>query len=200
MLKVNGRQMSTTPSRLVTSHITNNIFYCSLNDPHNMNSLTKQMVEDLSIVTNAIKRDQRILACIFRSNYPGYFCTGINLKERMGFSQDQIDMFMKNLRTFFYKISRIQVPTFSLIDGHCYGSGLELALSCDFRIATRRSLLGFTETKWGVIPGAGGTQKLPKLVGVPKAKEMILFAEKLTGERALEIGLINELVEDDEEM
>lgn len=90
----------------------------------------------------------------------------------------------------------VRKPTIAAIDGACYGAGLELALACDVRLAAPGSRLGLTETKWGIIPGQGGTQRLPRLVGEGHALEMILAARPIDAARAEEIGLVNRLVDD----
>lgn len=94
------------------------------------------------------------------------------------------------------KNMEVRKPTIAAIDGVCLGAGLELALACDVRLCAPGSTLGLTETKWGLIPGQGGTQRLPRLVGEGHALEMILAAETVDAERAAEIGLVNRLVDD----
>ncbi len=91
-------------------------------------------------------------------------------------------------------------PIVASVDGHCLGGGLEIALACDLRIATRSSLFGLPEAMWGIIPAAGGTQRLPRIVGMARALDMILTAKKISAEEALEIGLINYLVEDSQNL
>ncbi len=90
----------------------------------------------------------------------------------------------------------IYCPTISVIDGACLGGGLELALCSDIRVATKSSTLGFPETSLAIIPGAGGTQRLPRLIGTSKAKELIYTGDKLTGEEAFKLGLVNHVESD----
>ena len=101
------------------------------------------------------------------------------------------------LKTLMFDIYCLPFPTISLINGTCLGGGLELALSCDFRIAAEDAVFAFPETTLGIIPGAGGTQLLPRLIGPQKAKEMIFSGEKIDSKEALDIGLIDKCCQPD---
>lgn len=96
----------------------------------------------------------------------------------------------------FLAFENMACPTITVLDGAAMGGGLELALCSDIRIATKTSLLALTETSLAIIPGAGGTQRLPRLIGASKAKELIFTSDKLNGEEAERIGLVNYVAED----
>ena len=98
---------------------------------------------------------------------------------------------VKNIQDCFAQIYDLDIPVISVINGAALGGGMELALACDFRIAEQGSILGFPETELGIIPGAGGTQRLSRLLGAGKAKYYILTAEKIDSKEALEIGLVD---------
>ena len=98
----------------------------------------------------------------------------------------------------FTQIARVAKPTIAAINGVAFGGGLELALACDFRIAVEGAHLGLTEVRLGIMPGAGGTQRLSRLVGVARAKELILLGRRATAARAAHIGLVNEVVPADQ--
>lgn len=103
--------------------------------------------------------------------------------------------FVESLRSSFSKLAGLPFPTIAAIEGVALGGGLELALACDIRIAGSGALLGLPETALAIIPGAGGTQRLPRVVGIMKAKELIFTAARLSSSEALQIGLVNRAVD-----
>ncbi|KAI7898723.1 enoyl-CoA hydratase/isomerase [Cokeromyces recurvatus] len=103
----------------------------------------------------------------------------------------QVTQFLYNLRKTFRDLETLPIPTIAAIDGPAFGGGLEMALSCDIRIAGPNAKMGLTETKLAIIPGAGGTQRLPRLIGIPKAKELIFTGEIMDSNKAKEYGIIN---------
>jgi enoyl-CoA hydratase/carnithine racemase len=114
------------------------------------------------------------------------FCAGADLKERQGV-RVQVDLYRSELGP----LDRSPKPVVAAINGAALGGGLELALCCDLRVAAAHAQLGLPETSLGIIPGAGGTQRLPRVVGEARAKEMILLARRLTADDALAWGLVN---------
>jgi enoyl-CoA hydratase/carnithine racemase len=123
------------------------------------------------------------------------FSTGADLKERRTLSPDQVRRFIFTIRSVFTSVEQLRVPVIAAINGFAFGGGMELALACDIRIAARTAIMGLTETSLAIIPGAGGTQRLPRIVGIAKAKELIFTARRITAQSALEIGLVNKVVE-----
>lgn len=107
----------------------------------------------------------------------------------------EVAPFVDRLRATFSAMENLPMPTIAAIDGFALGGGLELALACDLRVASVDSKLGLVETKLAIIPGAGGTQRLPRLIGVPKAKELVYSARMIDGNAALAIGLTNAVSE-----
>jgi len=171
------------------------IYGLYLNHPQSRNSMTKEFMrlfnESIEYITNS--KDIRLV--ILMSSTPGFFCSGANLKERATFTEQETRKFVSDARDSFHKFSLLKVPTICGIDGYAFGGGLELAMACDIRIATKNALFSLTECGLGIIPGAGGTQRLPRLVGANKAKELMFTCEKLSGENSLNLGIINHLVE-----
>lgn len=104
--------------------------------------------------------------------------------------------FVKSLRRVFHEYSQIHCPTIAVLDGACLGGGLELAMSNDIRIATEQATIGLPETSLAIIPGAGGTQTLSRLVGPAITKELIFTADKITAHRALQLGIVNHVEKD----
>jgi enoyl-CoA hydratase/carnithine racemase len=123
------------------------------------------------------------------------FSTGADLKERKTMTPDQVRRFVSTIRETFTAVEQVRVPVIAAINGFAFGGGMELALACDLRIASSSVVMGLTETSLAIIPGAGGTQRLPRIIGVAKAKELIFTARRIDAKTALEIGLVNRVVE-----
>ena len=122
------------------------------------------------------------------------FCAGADLKERATMPAERVKQFIFNIRELMSELASFPRPVIAAINGIALGGGTEMALGCDIRIASANAVLGLTETSLAIIPGAGGTQRLPRLVGLGKAKELIFTARKVSAEEALEIGLVDKLV------
>jgi methylglutaconyl-CoA hydratase len=119
------------------------------------------------------------------------FCAGADLKERQGMSENDVRVQVGLYRSELGPLDRSPKPVVAAINGAALGGGLELALCCDLRVAAAHAVLGLPETSLGIIPGAGGTQRLPRVVGEARAKEMILLARRLSASEALAWGLVN---------
>lgn len=173
----------------------NGIAQLALNRDVGKNSLSKEMVEELNQAVAQIRGDSSIRVLIIKSNVNKVFCAGADLKERLGMKNEEVEAFVEKLRMSFHGVSTLPIPTIAAIEGAALGGGLELALACDIRIAGSRATLGLPETSLAIIPGAGGTQRLPRVVGVAKAKELIFTSARLSAEEAAAIGLVNACVE-----
>ena len=119
------------------------------------------------------------------------FCAGADLKERQGMSENDVRVQVALYRSELGPLDHCPKPVVAAINGAALGGGLELALCCDLRVAASHAQLGLPETSLGIIPGAGGTQRLPRIVGEARAKEMILLSRRLTADEALAWGLVN---------
>jgi enoyl-CoA hydratase/carnithine racemase len=115
-------------------------------------------------------------------------------------TQDQVRRFIFTIRNTFTAVEQVRVPVIAAINGFAFGGGIELAMASDLRIASSNAVMGLTETSLAVIPGAGGTQRLPRIVGITKAKELIFTARRIDAKTALGIGLLNKVVEPDQLM
>lgn len=155
------------------------------------NAFSKAMVEDFNTVINKLHSEEGVLALVVHSEVDKVFCAGADLKERLAMPDDQVGSFVAGLRSAFHSLSKLPFPTIAAIEGVALGGGLELALACDLRIAGHAAGLGLPETALAIIPGAGGTQRLPRVVGIAKAKELIFTGRKLSAQESLEIGLVN---------
>jgi len=121
------------------------------------------------------------------------FCVGADMKERKDMDIARVRQFIQVIRDTFSLIENLPRPVIAAINGIALGGGTEMALACDIRIADPAATMGLTECKWGIIPGGGGTQRLPRLVGKGMAKELIFTARTVDAQEALGIGLINKI-------
>ncbi|KAG0647428.1 Enoyl-Hydratase domain-containing [Hyphodiscus hymeniophilus] len=134
-------------------------------------------------------------ALILASEVDSCFCAGADLKERAGFSADETAAFLSNLRSTFTSLSALPIPTISAISSLALGGGLELALCTHMRVLASSAVIGLPETRLGIIPGAGGTFRLPALIGLGRARDLILTGRRVGGPEAYFLGIADRLVE-----
>ena len=169
-----------------------------INRPKAMNALSKNLVTNLSSAIDAVKFDKNCRVVIIRSMAKGAFCAGADLKERAKMTPAEVGPFVAKGREIIGAWDKLPMPVIAAIDGVALGGGLEMALACDLRVASDNARLGLTETRLAIIPGGGGTQRLPRVVGIGKAKELIYSARILNGKDAEKIGLVNHCVDQNE--
>ena len=169
-----------------------------INRPKAMNALSKNLVTNLSSAIDAVKFDKNCRVVIIRSLAKGAFCAGADLKERAKMTPAEVGPFVAKGREIIGAWDKLPMPVIAAIDGVALGGGLEMALACDLRVASDNAKMGLTETKLAIIPGGGGTQRLPRVVGIGKAKELIYSARILNGRDAEKIGLVNHCVDQNE--
>lgn len=163
-----------------------------------MNVLSKQVTRELGEVFTAIAEDSEVIAAILTGAGSRAFMAGADIKEfpqSLGLEKEQLKKNNLESHDVLNFIERIPKPTIALLNGLAFGGGCELALTCDIRIAEAHVKIGLPEVKLGLFPGGGGTQRLPRLIGPSKAKELMFLGEPLSAEEALKIGLINQVVE-----
>ena len=166
----------------------------TLNRPDRMNALSRELIEALGAAARTAATDSSVRAIVLTGAGEKAFCAGADLKERQALSRDQVRDVVRLYRTEFGALDTSPKPVIAAINGVALGGGLELALMCDLRVAAENATLALPETTLGIIPGAGGTQKLPRVVGEARAKEMILLGRRLSADEALEWGLVNRVV------
>lgn len=167
----------------------------NLNDASTRNALGKKSVYKILDILNELKDSTLTRTLILRSLVPNVFCAGANLKERLQMTRTQAEAWLKVQRSLMEALSDFPYPTIAAIDGHALGGGLELALACDLRIVNGKAKVGLVETSHAIIPGAGGTQRLSRLIGVGKAKELIFTADVIDGNEAARLGIANHSVD-----
>lgn len=157
------------------------------------NALSKQMLFELNDILLKIDQDPSIACTIITGSGDKAFCAGADLKERKLMSDDQVMQVVKYIQEITTNIANMNMPTIAALNGSAFGGGLEIALACDLRIAAKDIQMGLTETSLAIIPGAGGTQRLPRLIGSGKAKELIFTAKRITAKEALDISLVEHI-------
>jgi enoyl-CoA hydratase/carnithine racemase len=166
----------------------------TIDRPDRMNSLSRAVVQRFGEIGREVAAQDDVRLVIVTGTGDKAFCAGADLKERASMSANDVRQLLLAYEAQLGWLETISVPTLAAINGVALGGGLELALLCDFRIAAEHALMGLPETSLGVIPGAGGTQRLPRLLGEARAKELILRAARLTAPEALILGLVNQVM------
>jgi methylglutaconyl-CoA hydratase len=163
----------------------------TLDRPDRMNALSREMLLAIGKLSREAATNASVRAVVVTGAGDKAFCAGADLKERRTMSDDEVRGFLDLYRSELGLLDRSPKPVVAAINGVAFGGGLELALACDLRVASAGALLGLPETSIAIIPGAGGTQRLPRIVGEGRAKEMILLARRLPASEALAWGLVN---------
>lgn len=182
----------------VTYRVQDGVAVVTLNRPDRMNTLGGTMKRDLAAAFfEHARNDESVRAVVLTGTGDRAFCAGADIKERADSVVAGVDYYVIQQRTheLFRGIEEFEKPTIAAINGVALGGGLELALCCDIRIAASHARFGLPEVKLGVIPAAGGTQRLPRLVGESIAKELIFTSELIDAQAAREIRLVNRVVD-----
>jgi enoyl-CoA hydratase/carnithine racemase len=165
----------------------------TLNRPDVMNSLNFELLFALKDSLDDLRKRPDIRVIIITGAGEKAFCSGADLKERATLSPPQVKEYIFTIRNLFTFIEFLNKPVIAALNGIALGGGTELALASDIRIASETASMGLTETKLAIIPGAGGTQRLPRIVGRGKAKELIFTGRRVGAEEALRINLVNQV-------
>ncbi|WP_065411412.1 enoyl-CoA hydratase [Pseudobacillus wudalianchiensis] len=178
----------------VTNH-EQGVAILTLNRPEAANALSRQLLYDLHDVLHQLKHDPEVRVVIVTGTGEKAFCAGADLKERRGMNEAEVRQIVSLIGSTMSEVEALPQPVIAAINGVAFGGGLELALACDIRIASSQAKVGLTETSLAIIPGAGGTQRLPRLIGTGKAKELIFTARKITAHQAEQIGLVEHIAD-----
>jgi enoyl-CoA hydratase/carnithine racemase len=156
-----------------------------------MNALSRATLLAFGKLAREAAANESVRAIVVTGEGDKAFCAGADLKERQGMSDNDVRVQVELYRSELGPLDRCPKPVVAAINGAALGGGLELALCCDLRVAAVHAQLGLPETSLGIIPGAGATQRLPRIVGEARAKEMVLLSRRLTAHEALAWGLVN---------
>ncbi|KAA8566679.1 hypothetical protein EYC84_009214 [Monilinia fructicola] len=207
-----GRPQFISAFQIPTPHSNGSIRVLSLCRPEARNAINIQLLQELRAHVDDIAAEydadgneiEKVgvqaaegptRALIITSDVDGVFCAGADLKERATFTPEMTQTFLHNLRSTFAKLSNLPIPTISAISSVALGGGLELALSTHMRVLASTAVVGLPETRLGIIPGAGGTYRLPALIGVGRARDLILTGRRVSGPEAYFLGIADRLVE-----
>jgi enoyl-CoA hydratase/carnithine racemase len=166
----------------------------TLNRPDRYNALGSRIVGELGGALEEIEDSGEVRAMVLTGAGDKAFCSGVDLKERAEMDAEGRWTHNRALGAFAWHLARLQVPTIAALNGLAFGGGLEIALACDFRLTAEDASFALPEVGIGIVPGAGGTQRLPRLIGVTRAKELILTGRRISTEDALDMGLVSKVV------
>ncbi len=175
----------------------------TLNRPDVMNAFNLQMIAEVSSAMDASEVDRNIKVVIITATGK-VFCAGADLKEIRGFFEGphvksrDFDAFSQTLNRMLDKIEKLRKPVIAAINGYCLAGGLELVMVCDLAVCSEHAKLGDQHANVGLLPASGGTQRLPRLVGVRKAKELLYAGDMISAEKAERLGLVNQVVPEGE--
>jgi enoyl-CoA hydratase/carnithine racemase len=180
-------------NELLLSEEKDGVMVLTLNRPEVMNSFNFALVRALSERVKAIRFRPDIRVVIVTGAGDRAFSAGADLKERATYTETRVKEFITTIRDTFTDIENLSQPVIAAVNGVALGGGTELALACDIRIASKNADMGLTEARLAIIPGGGGTQRLPRLIGRSKAKELIFTGRRVGAAEALELGLVNKV-------
>ena len=171
-----------------------NTLWLTLNRPHRLNSFNDVLLEELADALDTAEKDPSIRCVVITGDGDRAFSAGADVTMFPKATPVKAEEFSRAGQKVFGKIEEMSKPVIAAINGFALGGGLELAIACDFRIAAEHAELGSPEITLGLIPGWGGTQRIVRLVGLPRAKELVMLGNRLKADEALKIGLVNKVV------
>jgi len=171
-----------------------NVIIAMLNRPNQLNAMNKELFDDLRSLLDVLETDKTARALILTGAGDKAFCVGADLKERQGMNPKDVLARLESVHKIFTRIEKLPLPVIAAINGTTLGGGLEIALTCDLRVASENATLGLPEVDLAIIPGTGGTQRLTRLIGMAKALEMVLLARRISAREALAFNLVNQVV------
>ncbi len=169
------------------------LVWLTIERPDVMNCLSFPTLKRLRTLCAELREDLSIRCVLITGAGDKAFCAGADLKERKTMPPARVPDFVRNIRRTMDDVEALPQPTIAVVNGFAFGGGTELLLACDLRVAAAHAQFGLTETTLAIIPGAGGTQRLPRLVGRSRAKDLILTGRKLDAVEAERIGLVNRI-------
>lgn len=176
---------------VVLSSVTNGVATVTLNRPDKLNALNEAVLDSLEVIFQSLQADESVRAVVVTGSGPKAFAAGADIAELHQQNHHSGRLFAERGQRVFTLIERLGIPVIAAVNGFALGGGCELAMACHMRFASSTARFGQPEINLGIIPGYGGTQRLPRLVGTPKALELILSGDMIGADEALRIGLVN---------
>ncbi len=177
-----------------------NIGLLTINRPDKMNAISNELTSELKKLLDEIENDEELRVLVITGAGDKAFVAGADINELVDRDAKKGRKVSHERQEIFSRIENLQVPAIAAVNGFALGGGLELALACSIRICSEKAQFGAPEVKLGIIPGDGGTQRLPRLVGLGRAMEMILTGDFIDAQEAYRIGLVNRVVSADKLM
>jgi enoyl-CoA hydratase/carnithine racemase len=181
--------------KVLKVEIDNQVAVFTLNRPEIMNSVNFELLYALRDAVENVRFDPDVRVVVITGAGEKAFCAGADLKERITLTPPEVKKFIFTIRSLFSSIESLSKPVIAAVNGIALGGGTELMLAADIRIASLNATMGLTEARLAIIPGAGGTQRLPRLIGRGKAKELIFTGRRVDAKEALAINLVNKICE-----
>ena len=173
--------------------VSEGIGWLTINRPENLNALNSEVVESLDYALHNLEQDTTVKVVVITGAGEKAFVAGGDIKEMAGMTPQEARAFSRKGQQMIGFIEKMKKPVIAAVNGYALGGGLEVALACDFIYASEKAKLGLPEVTLGVIPGFGGTQNLPRLVGPNRARELIFSGRMLGAQQAKEWGIVNEV-------
>jgi enoyl-CoA hydratase len=170
-----------------------------LNSPQTMNALSSELIEELGMAVNMVKNDRQVRV-LYITGSEKVFAAGGDIKAMAECNPEQARAYIEPIHQVFNNIANLPKPTIAAVSGFAFGGGVELSLSCDFRIAAENAKFGFPEINLGILPAAGGSQRLPRLIGIQGAKRLMFTGETINAATALSLGLVDQVVSSEQLM
>jgi enoyl-CoA hydratase len=177
-----------------------NIGLLTINRPEKLNAISNELISELKKLLDEIEKDEELRALILTGAGDKAFVAGADIKELVDRDARLGRRVSQERQEVFSRIENLPVPVIAAVNGYALGGGLELALACSIRICSEKAQFGAPEVKLGIIPGDGGTQRLPRLVGLGRAMELILTGDFIDAQEAYRIGLVNKVLPQEELM
>jgi methylglutaconyl-CoA hydratase len=191
---VKSKQPQLPAHGLVVRELSGSVARLVLNRPEASNALSRLLVAALRAEISALAATPGVTVLVLAGAGGKAFCAGADLKERLGMTREQTRAFLDELGALVQAVENFPAPVIAVLSGAALGGGLELALAADLRLADESATFGLSEVRLGIIPGAGGTQRLARLCGVAAAKELILTGRRIDAATALRLGLVSQVV------
>ena len=186
---------SASNTEYVKGNIDGRIAILTMNRPKALNALNDQTLDELELLFDAIEEDAEVLGVIITGEGRA-FVAGADISQMSGYGVKEGRLYSDRAQKLFNKIESLEKPVIAAVNGFALGGGCELAMSCDIRIASNKAVFGQPEANLGLIPCFGGTQRLPRLVGIGIAKELIYTCRQVKADEAVSIGLANKIVDE----